>query len=109
MDEGRAKVISLNEVLETPVGKFKDVLKTEETTPLEPGEKEYKFYAPGIGLVQDNTLKLVNYTQAAIKNHKYLVVILSAQRTHMTLTFYLFFPILVLVALATAEPLTSAY
>jgi hypothetical protein len=26
----------------------------------------------------------------------------------MTLTFYLFFPILVLVALATAEPLTSA-
>jgi hypothetical protein len=33
-------------VLETPVGKFKDVLKTEETTPLEPGEKEYKFYAP---------------------------------------------------------------
>jgi hypothetical protein len=63
LDEGRAEVISLNEVLETPVGKFKDVLKTEETTPLEPGEKEYKFYAPGIGLVQDNTLKLVKYTQ----------------------------------------------
>jgi hypothetical protein len=62
LDEGRAEVISLNEVLDTPVGKIKNVLKTEETTPLEPGEKEYKFYAPGIGLVQDNTLKLVNYT-----------------------------------------------
>jgi hypothetical protein len=30
LDEGRAKVISLNEVLETPVGKFKDVLKTKK-------------------------------------------------------------------------------
>lgn len=63
LDEGRAEIISLNETLLTPVGKFKGVLKTEETTPLEPGEKKNKYYAPGIGLIQDNTLKLVNYTQ----------------------------------------------
>jgi hypothetical protein len=62
LDEGRAEIISLNDVVETPVAKFEHVLKTEETTPLEPDEKEYKFYAPGIGLIQDNTLKLVNYT-----------------------------------------------
>jgi hypothetical protein len=63
LDEGRAEIISVNGTLNTPAGTFKQVLKTEETTPLEPGEKEYKLYAPGIGLIQDNTLKLIKYTQ----------------------------------------------
>lgn len=58
--EDRAEIISLNEVLDTPAGKFQHVLKTEETTPLESG-KEYKLYAPGIGLVQDDILKLAKY------------------------------------------------
>lgn len=62
IDEGRAEIVSLDDVTDTPAGMFKQVLKTEESTPLEPGEKEYKFYAPGIGLIQDNNLKLVNYT-----------------------------------------------
>jgi hypothetical protein len=62
IDEGRAEIVSVDEVIDTPAGKFQQVLKSEESTPLEPGEREYKFYAPGIGLIQDNTLKLVNYT-----------------------------------------------
>jgi hypothetical protein len=62
LDEGRAEVVSINDTLDTPAGTFKQVLKTEETTPLEPDEKEYKLYALGIGLIQDNTLKLVKYT-----------------------------------------------
>jgi len=53
----------VNEVLDTPAGNFQSVLKTEETNPLEPSEKEYKFYAPGIGLIQEESLKLINYTQ----------------------------------------------
>ena len=61
IDEGRAEVVSLDDVIDTPAGKFQQVLKTEETTALEPGEKEYKFYAPGIGLIQDDMLKLVKY------------------------------------------------
>jgi predicted lipase len=61
--EDRAEIVSVNEVLDTPAGNFQNVLKTEETNPLEPNEKEYKFYAPGIGLVQEEGLKLVNYTQ----------------------------------------------
>lgn len=61
IDEGRAEIVSLDEVMDTPAGKFQQVLKTEETTTLEPGEKEYKFYAPGIGLIQDDTLKLAKY------------------------------------------------
>jgi hypothetical protein len=36
-------------------------VKIEETTPLEPGVREAKFYARGIGLVQDGDLKLVKY------------------------------------------------
>jgi hypothetical protein len=34
-----------------------------ETNPLRPGEKENKFYAPGIGLIQDEAIKLVKYTK----------------------------------------------
>jgi hypothetical protein len=36
-----------------------DTLRTEETTPLEPGHKEYKVYAAGVGLIQDGDLTLV--------------------------------------------------
>lgn len=55
----RAEIISINETKETPAGKFTQVLKTEETTPLEPKDKEYKYYAPGVGLVQEGELLLV--------------------------------------------------
>jgi predicted lipase len=61
--EDRAEIVSVNDTLDTPAGNFQNVLKTEETNPLEPNEKEYKFYAPGIGLIQEEGLKLVNYTQ----------------------------------------------
>jgi hypothetical protein len=49
------------ETIRTPAGEFRNCLKTEETTPLEPGVKEYKYYARGVGLVQDGALKLVKY------------------------------------------------
>ncbi len=57
----RAEIISNSETLETPAGKFENCLKIEETTPLEPGVKEYKIYAPGIGLIKDGSLLLVKY------------------------------------------------
>ena len=57
----RARIVSINETLQTPAGEFKDVLKVEETTPLEADELEYKYYARGIGLLQDESLKLVEY------------------------------------------------
>lgn len=58
----RAEVISLTETFQTPAGKFEKCLKTEESSALEPG-KEYKFYAPGIGLICDGSLKLTKYGQ----------------------------------------------
>jgi hypothetical protein len=57
----RAENISLTETLRTPAGKFNKCLKVEETTPLEPGAKEYKVYAPGVGLISDGPLLLKHY------------------------------------------------
>ena len=54
----RAEIVSLSEVVQTPAGTFEKCLKTRETTPLEPGTEEFKWYAPGIGLVQDGEVKL---------------------------------------------------
>jgi len=57
----RVEIVSTSETASVPAGQFKDCVKTEETTPLEPGEKEYKVYASGVGLVIDGTLKLVKH------------------------------------------------
>lgn len=57
----RAEIVSLNETLTTPAGVFKQVLKVVETTPLERGAAEAKYYAAGAGLLQDGSLKLVRY------------------------------------------------
>jgi hypothetical protein len=60
----RAEIVGLSETVKTPAGEFKDCLKVEETTPIELGVKEYKYYAAGVGLVQDGSLKLVKYGKA---------------------------------------------
>ncbi len=57
----RGEIISLQETVITPAGTFEKALKIKETTPLEPGVTEYKFYAAGIGLIQDGELKLVRH------------------------------------------------
>ena len=55
----RAEITGLDESVTTPAGTFTGCLKIRETTPLEPGEAEYKYFAPGIGLIQDGSLRLV--------------------------------------------------
>jgi hypothetical protein len=57
----RAEIAGLHETLKTPAGEFKDCLKVRETTPLEKGAIEYKLYAPGVGLIKDASLLLVEY------------------------------------------------
>jgi len=59
----RAEIVGTDETVRTPAGEFTNCLRVQETTPLEPGTSEYKFYARGIGLVQDGALKLVTYGQ----------------------------------------------
>ena len=60
----RAEVQSLSVAMKTPAGDFKNVLKTEETSPLEPLVREAKYYARNVGLIQDGSLKLAKYGQA---------------------------------------------
>ena len=57
----RAEIVSLTDQRRTPAGNFTNVLKVAETNPLEAHALEYKYYAPDIGLLQDEQLKLVKY------------------------------------------------
>jgi hypothetical protein len=55
----RAELVSMTERATTPAGAYTNVLKIQETTPLEPSQSEYKLFARGVGLIQDGDLKLV--------------------------------------------------
>ena len=57
----RAKIVALDASLRTPAGEFKGCLEFVETTPLEPFARDTKIYAPGVGLVRDGSLLLVEY------------------------------------------------
>jgi hypothetical protein len=57
----RAEIIDTGQVVQTPSGDFSDTLITRETTALEPDVAELKYYAAGIGLVQEEDLKLEHY------------------------------------------------
>lgn len=56
----RAENVSTSETVKTPNGTFAHCLKTRETSAVESGT-EYKLYAPGVGLVQEGELKLVQH------------------------------------------------
>jgi len=47
--EDRAEVLSLDASEQVPYGSFDHLLETKESTPLEPGVVEHKFYAKGVG------------------------------------------------------------
>ena len=57
----RAEIIDMGEVIQTLSGDFTDTLITQETNPLEPDVAELKYYAAGIGLIQEEDLKLERY------------------------------------------------
>jgi hypothetical protein len=49
--EDVAVVLSLQSKVDVPYGKFSSCLETMESTPLEPGDREHKFYCAGVGLL----------------------------------------------------------
>lgn len=57
----RAEIESVDASISVPAGNFQKCLVVEESTPLEPGKKELKKYAPHVGLIVDGDLKLVRY------------------------------------------------
>ena len=59
--EDRAEIIGMGGIVHTPTGDFMDTLITRETTAREPSVVELKYYAAGIGLIQEEDLKLEHY------------------------------------------------
>lgn len=53
--EDQAAVVSLKQSVAVPYGDFTDCLQTMEYTRLSPGQRGYKFYARGVGLVLEDT------------------------------------------------------
>jgi hypothetical protein len=56
--EDHAEVLSVSERVTVPFGTYERVLKTKDTNPLDtPDEVEHKYYAPGVGLISENTVQ----------------------------------------------------
>ena len=55
--EDFAQVLGKVESVTVPAGSYHDVLETKEFTPLEPKLVEHKYYAPGVGVVREVTVK----------------------------------------------------
>jgi membrane-associated phospholipid phosphatase len=49
--EDRGEILTVDDRAQVPFGSFDDVVKTKDTTPLEPKVLEHKYYAEGIGPV----------------------------------------------------------
>jgi hypothetical protein len=56
LDQG--EVLATDESATVPSGTINDVLRTKDTSVLEPDGLEHKFYAPGLGIVQELTFDL---------------------------------------------------
>jgi hypothetical protein len=54
--EDVGKVLATDESVTGPTGSYDRVVKTEDTTPLEPDVLEHKWYAPGVGVVQERDI-----------------------------------------------------
>jgi hypothetical protein len=57
--QDRAENVAMGFKVETPAGRFSQCVEVTETSPLEPGAESTKVYCPGVGLVRDNDLELV--------------------------------------------------
>ena len=53
--EDQARVVSRSESVTVPYGSFSGMLQTLEWTPLEPGNRGFKYYATGVGLVLETS------------------------------------------------------
>ncbi len=54
--EDQAQVLSLNKTVTVPAGTYNNCVQTMDYTHLEPGSREMKSYAPGVGVVKEQDL-----------------------------------------------------
>jgi hypothetical protein len=57
----RVEIVSLSETMVTPAGTYRNCIHARETTPLEKGVTDHKWYAEGVGPVKDGGMLLVKY------------------------------------------------
>jgi hypothetical protein len=57
----RAEIVSLDETCKTPAGTFSKCLKVKEGSAIDILALEHKYYAPSIGLVRDEDLRLTKH------------------------------------------------
>ena len=62
--EDRVKHVRMGLTIVTPAGTFTNCVEVLETTPLDPGATSVKRYCPGIGLVVDGPVQLVDFNLA---------------------------------------------
>ena len=55
----RAEVVGMGETVTTPAGTFKNCIQTRETSALQKGMADHKWYAPGVGMVKEGEFVLV--------------------------------------------------
>jgi len=55
----RAENVAMGMEVTTDAGTFEGCVRVDETTPLEPGDVSVKVYAPGVGLIVDDVVELV--------------------------------------------------
>jgi len=67
--EDQVTILALNESVSTPAGNFSGCLKAEDSSPLNPGVIDIKFYCPGVGQVReaglDGFIELISYSTTA--------------------------------------------
>lgn len=59
----RVEIVSMTETIPTPAGTFRNCIHFRETTPLEKGVTDHKWYASGVGPVKDADMVLTNFTR----------------------------------------------
>jgi len=57
----RIEILSTTEKVTVPAGTFENCVHVRETSPIEKGLKDQKWYAPGVGQVRDAEMPLVKY------------------------------------------------
>jgi len=57
----RIEILSVEEKITVPAGTFEHVVHVQETSPIEKGLKDHKWYAAGIGQVKDAEMPLIKY------------------------------------------------
>jgi hypothetical protein len=57
----RCEIVSVNEKIATPAGTFEKCIHVVESSPIEKGLRDHKWYAPDVGQVKDAGMVLISY------------------------------------------------